>query len=118
MELVGRNGIILNGEKFQFCQREIEFAGFNITDNDIKPHKKFIKAIEDFPTASKVTDVRSWFGLVHQVAHYNKLTEMMAPFKPLLSPKVQFTSSEDMDKAFQNSKKSKFYWAMEVELMC
>ena len=31
LELVGRNGVILNPEKFQFPQREILFAGFHIT---------------------------------------------------------------------------------------
>ena len=29
--LVGKNGIVLNPNKFQFCQRDVEFAGFLLT---------------------------------------------------------------------------------------
>ena len=90
LELLGKNGIVLNPEKFQFAQRSIQFAGFHISDSAIKPHEKFTKAIRDFPTPSRITDVRSWFGLVHQVSNYSQLTETMAPFKPLLSIKVKF----------------------------
>ena len=34
LELLGRNGIILNFDKFQFSQREIDFAGFHITETE------------------------------------------------------------------------------------
>ena len=30
LELVGRNGIILKANKFQFAQKAVEFAGFHI----------------------------------------------------------------------------------------
>ena len=33
LELCGQNGIILNFEKFQFSQHEIDFAGFPVTIN-------------------------------------------------------------------------------------
>ena len=53
LELAGKNGIILNHEKFQFAQREVYFAGFRVTDTCIKPLDKYIKAIVDFPTPKK-----------------------------------------------------------------
>ena len=71
LELCGRNGIILNKEKFQFAQREINFAGFRITETAVKPLEKFLVSIRDFPTPAKLTDVRSCFGLVNQVSNYN-----------------------------------------------
>ena len=42
LDLLGRNGIVLNFEKFQFSQREIEFAGFLITETGIKPLEKYL----------------------------------------------------------------------------
>ena len=104
LELLGRNGIILNFDKFQFSQREIDFAGFHITETGIKPLEKYLKAIASFPTPKTTTDIRAWFGLVHQVSHYNKLTEMLRPFKPFLSPNVKFQWTEELNKTFQNSK--------------
>ena len=38
----GRNGIV-NPDKFQFAEDEVEFAGFRITADDVKPTKKWPK---------------------------------------------------------------------------
>ena len=104
LELLGKNGIVLNESKFQFARREVQFAGFEVTEREIRPLEKFLRAIRDFPTPTKLNDVRSWFGLVNQVGHYAKLTEVMSPFKPLLSPKSKFAWSSEMESAFQSSK--------------
>ena len=104
LELMGKNGVILNPQKFQFAQREINFSDFKITEKEIKPHDKFIKAIKNFPSPKCLTDVSSWFGLVHQVSHYGKLTNLMAPFMPLLSPKTKFYRDVDLEAAFNRSK--------------
>jgi len=102
--LLGDNGVILNQDKFQFAQRTVDFAGFQISEKSIKPSHKFISAISEFPTPSKLTDVRSWFGLVNQVAHYDKLSNIMKPFKHLLSPKTKFEWTAELETAFQKSK--------------
>ena len=102
--LVGTNGIILNPQKFQFCHREVEFAGFLITEEDVKPLPKYLDAIREFPRPTNISEIRSWFGLVNQVSHYGKLTDLMAPFKPLLSPKTRFHWDEVLEHAFQESK--------------
>ena len=88
----------------QFCQREIKFAGFQISDTDVKPLEKYLKAIAEYPTPTKTTDIRAWFGLVNQVSHYNKLTQLMAPFKPFLSKYKRFEWTEEMNIAFEQSK--------------
>ena len=104
LDLCVRNGIILNFNKFQFAQREIDFAGFRITETEVKPLDKYIRAISEFPTPQRTTDIRSWFGLVHQVSHYNKLTKMLEPFKPFLSPKKKFEWTDELNNAFESSK--------------
>ena len=105
LELVGKHGIVLNADKFQFCEREVDFAGFRISDSRVEPLPKYLEAIETFPTPTKLQDVRSWFGLINQVAHYNQLGEMMAPFRPLLSSKAKFYWSDELQGAFIESKK-------------
>ena len=103
IELVGRNGVVLNPGKLQFCKRDVDFAGFHIADNTVKPLDKYLRAIAEFPTPNSITDIRAWFGLVHQVSHYNKLTEMLAPFKPFLSPKTKFQWTNELNDAFNSS---------------
>jgi len=75
LSLVGQGGVILNQKKFQFCQKTVDFAGFRITASEIKPLEKFIRAIKEFPTPKKLTDIRSWFGLINQVGHYEPRLE-------------------------------------------
>ena len=61
-------------------------------------------AIRDFPTPKSITDMRSWFGLVNQLANYAQLRELMRPFKPFLSPKTPFAWNEELQSCFETSK--------------
>ena len=101
---VGQAGIVLNPDKFQFAQRTADFAGFRVSDTAIEPLPKYLDAIRNFPTPSSTTDVRSWFGLVNQVANYAQLRDTLAPFKPFLSPRYKFVWSPKLEEAFQASK--------------
>ena len=65
---------------------------------------KYLDAIRDFPAPKNITDIRSWFGLVNQVANYAQLREIMAPFRPFLSLKHPFQWSQQLEEAFQRSK--------------
>ena len=105
LELVGRCGIILNPDKFQFSQRDIHFAGFKITESTVEPLPKFLDAIRNFPRPNSITDIRSWFGLVNQCSHYGQLSELMLPFKHLLSPKTQFRWTDDLENTFIETKR-------------
>ena len=105
LTLVGRSGIILNHSKFQFAQRLVDFAGFRISELCVKPLIKYLNAIQQFPTPKNIKDIRSWlFGLINQVANYAKIRDLMAPFKPFLSPKRKFEWNDNLDKAFSRSK--------------
>ena len=104
LDTVGRSGIVLNPKKFQFCQREVDFVGFRITEERIDPHPKYFSAIRDFPTPQNATDIKSWFGLVNQVATFSQLRDIMAPFRPFLSPKNPFQWSTELDIAFNIAK--------------
>ena len=44
-----RNGIVFNPSKFQFCQEEVEFAGFVIGRDFVKPAQKILDTIQTFP---------------------------------------------------------------------
>ena len=101
---VGRAGIVLNPDKFQFAERSVDFAGFRVSDSTIEPLPKYLDAIRDFPSPASTTDIRSWFGLVNQVANYAQLRDIMEPFKPFLSPRCQFSWSPHLEEAFQLSK--------------
>lgn len=95
--------VVLNPDKF--TERTLDFAGFRITESTIEPLAKYLDAIREFPTPTPTTDMSSCFGLVNQVGSYAQLRDLMAPFKPFLSPKMNFYWNE-LEAAFQNSKRA------------
>jgi hypothetical protein len=105
LDLCGKNGIVLNPDKFVFAQDVVEFAGFDITLDDVKPSSKYIDAITKFPTPTNITDIRSWFGLVNQVSYYSSMTERMRPFRELLKPKSSFYWDDHLQKLFDETKR-------------
>ena len=104
LSLCGESGITLNPKKFQFAQESVEFAGFTITPTSVKPSKKHLEAILNFPTPKDITGVRSWFGLVNQSAYAFSMTEKMGAFRDLLKPGNKFQWNDDMQKIFDESK--------------
>lgn len=104
LNVCGTHGITLNPDKFTFAKDEVEFAGFEITNNSVRPCKKFLRAIADFPTPQNLTDVRSWFGLVNQVSYTFSMTDVMLPFRDLLKPSNKFYWDDKLEQAFQKSK--------------
>ena len=104
LDLCGRNGIILNPSKFDFCKTTVTFAGFEISPTTVRPCPQQLEAIKNFPKPQNITDVRSWFGLINQVAYAFASAEHMLPFRNLLKPSTPFEWSEELDKLFEESK--------------
>ena len=104
LDLCGRNGIVLNPKKFQFCQDTVEFAGLQITNTSVKPSRKLLQSILNFPAPKDITGARAWFGLVNQAAYAFAAAQHMAPFRHLLQPKTQFVWTEELDDLFKESK--------------
>ena len=104
LDTCGKHGITLNPTKFHFAKDEVEFAGFEITKDTVRPCKKYIKAIADFPTPQNLTDIRSWFGLVNQVSYAFSMADTMLPFRELLKPSNKFHWNDTLQKAFEQSK--------------
>jgi len=106
IKLCADNGIIFNPEKFVFAEEVCEFAGFEITMDGYRPNKKIIEAIQSFSTPKTITDMRSWFGLVNQVAYAFVQSNQMAPFRELLKKNnAKFYWDDTLEKVFQESKR-------------
>ena len=104
LDTCGRNGITQNPDKFVFGKDTVEFAGFEISLTSVKPCSKVLQSIKDFPTPRNVTDIRSWFGLVNQVAYAFAVADHMRPFRELLKPDQPFAWTEHLDYLFRKSK--------------
>ena len=105
LTLCSENGVVVNKEKFQFCQDEVEFAGLDITMDGIKPSKSILSAIENFPPPTDLKSARSWFGLVNQVSWAYAISPVMQPFRDLIKPNNKFYWDETLTDIFHKSKK-------------
>ena len=104
LDICGRHGITLNPDKFTFAADTVEFAGFEITPDSVRPCAKYLDAIRHFPTPSSITDMRSWFGLVNQVSYAFAATARMLPFRESLKPGSPFLWNDDLNRLFEESK--------------
>ena len=73
--------MIFNGDKFQFGQNTVDFAGLEITDYGVRPSKKFLEAIRNFPRPKNITEMRSFFGMINQVCYAFSMSKIMEPFR-------------------------------------
>merc|ERR1711954_344359 len=97
-------GMVFSAPKFVFGAKEVEYAGFLVGADSIQPTPKYLQSILDFPTPKNISDIRSWFGLVNQVAYAFAKGTIMAPFRELLKPATKFEWTAELDEAFERSK--------------
>ena len=93
-----------NPKKFVFGREELEFVGFWVQKDGIRPTEDMKRAITEFPRPTDITGVRSWYGLVEQVAWGFAKTELMQPFRDLLKKKTEFAWSDTLEIAFGKAK--------------
>ena len=97
-------GCVFNPAKVQFAETTVDFLGFRVTTTGIQPHPDSLDTIRKFPRPQNISDIRSWFGLIQQTSYSFSMTTVMAPFRHLLSTKLPFYWSEELDQAFEASK--------------
>ena len=98
--------ITLNTSKFKYAKPEVQFAGFILSADGYKTDPAITDAIEQFPTPTNRTDLRSFFGLVNQLsACTDTIAPLLAPLRPLLI-KNDFVWTPNHDLAFGKAKES------------
>ena len=97
--LCEKNRIILNREKFQFCQDVVQFGDLQIISSGGTPCENLLNAISSFLTPKNITDAGSWFGLVNQVAWAYSLSPIILPFRVLVKKNTHFVWNESLEKS-------------------
>lgn len=97
-------GMTLNKSKCQFGVPQVQFLGHTIDKDGIHAGPR-LQGIADFPTPKKVTDVRSFLGLVNQFAKFSsKLAEVSKPLRDLLHNEVEWYWGDSQVESFQKVK--------------
>jgi hypothetical protein len=104
LTLLGRNGILQNPAKFQFCQKEVDWSGFRIAGDTVRPMPHISQAVRDFPTPVNRTDLRSFMALVQQVSYAIAVAPKLLPFRELLKETVPWFWDGKVDHVFTETK--------------
>lgn len=78
-------GITLSEKKFHFARRSVEWVGFQIQSRGFAVAPDKLKAISDFPRPANITELRSYMGLLEQLAGFSaEVAVAKGPLRPLL----------------------------------
>ena len=84
MECLAKAGLKCKIDKCLFCQPEIEYLGYIITKEGIKPQPKKVQAILDMQCPSTKTEVRHFLGMVQYYRDlWPRRSEICAPLTEL-----------------------------------
>ena len=95
---------MFNLPKFLFCRREVEFMGYWLPDDGMRPTKAMLDAVMNIPRPMDISGIRGFFGLVEQVAWAFSKTEVMFPFRELLKKGSSFCWIQELQDAFRKAK--------------
>ena len=83
----------------------VEFAGQIVSMNGVAPNPKFLQGIRDFPAPTSLQELRSFLGMVNQLASYHPgIAKHTGPLQTLLKKDVAFLWLEDHQHAFDKLK--------------
>lgn len=98
--LAGAN-LTLKLGKCYFFQKELDFLGFHVSVNGIRPGSRKTIAISNFPVPQNVHDVRRFIGLASFFRRFVKNFALLAcPLTDLLKSKFSWNWTDDHTQAF------------------
>jgi hypothetical protein len=102
LQAARKAGITLNLEKFQFAQPKVSWVGYEIQHGGVTADPSKLQAISRFPRPNNITELRSFMGLVEQLAGFSAdVAAAKGPLRPLLSSRNSYTWTADHEMAFE-----------------
>lgn len=104
-------GMVINTSKSIFGAKEVNFLGYNVTSDGIKPLETKVEAIKEFPTPKTVKELRRFLGMVNFYRKFlPKAAQIQAPLHALLTGSVKGSHPVDITgdarTAFEECKES------------
>ena len=84
---------------------ELDFVGYWISKDGIRPHRSKVQAVRDWVTPATVTEVRSFIGMVSYYRKFiRRFSDVAAPLHHLTKKGVPWSWGPDQEHAFQKLK--------------
>lgn len=94
-------------QKCRFAMEEVEYLGHTLNQEGVRPLKKKVEVIENYPQPKNVKEVRGFLGLSgYYRRHIPQYAEIAKPLTHLTKKNQNFEWSADCDKAFLTLKQA------------
>jgi hypothetical protein len=99
-------GLAVNALKSFWAVKEVDYLGFRLTRDGVKPQAKKVKAIMRMEAPKTRRQLRGFIGLVNYYRFmWRKRSHIMAPLTEMVSNSVPFRWTEVCQRAFEEVKK-------------
>lgn len=99
--------LTLKPQKCYFFQERVDYLGFEVSENGIRPGSRKIESVANFPTPQNVHNVRQFIGLGSFFRRFIKgFAEISRPLTKLLKKDVPWVWSAEQDNAFLKLKEA------------
>ena len=103
---LGKAGLHLNKNKCVFLAPSVSYLGFCIDSQGLHPLPEKVRAIQDAPKPSNVTELKSFLGLVQYYSKFlPNLSIVLAPLNRLLRKGYEWKWAKPEGEAFAEAKK-------------
>jgi len=105
LHLLKEQGIRLKQEKCSFLQSEVEYLGYRIDEKGIHTSPSKLEAIQQAPTPTNTTELRSFLGLLNYYGKFiPNLSTMIYPLNALLRQGARWKWSTQCEASFKEAK--------------
>jgi len=105
LQVLEENGLRLKREKCKFFMEEVDFLGYRISAEGVKPIQDKIKSILDAPAPQNESQVKSFLGMIQYYhRHLPHLASELEPLHRLLRKGVKWSWGETQERAFKAAK--------------
>lgn len=94
-------GLVASKEKSRFFLKTVDYLGYTVSKNEIRPMKSKVECINNWPTPRCTTDVRSFIGLCNYYRRFVKGFTIIANPLLLLTTKRDFEWTDEAEVAFK-----------------
>jgi transposase InsO family protein len=95
-------GLKLKKEKFKFMLKEVEYLGYIISEEGIKPSPDKIEAVKEMSAPNNKAELQSFIGFANFLRRFvPNFAEIMSPLYALLRKNVKWVWTQKEETAFQ-----------------
>ena len=91
LSILDQKNMAVKWGKCAFFKSDIEWLGFKISGDGVRPLVDKANAIKNLPTPKNISELRSFFGSINQYVKFvPNLSTLSSPLRPLLNEKLVY----------------------------